>query len=84
MTQIPLQVLYITIITVSDFKWRYDHRSGNCNLSTKQLPINPKNIFRDLTWIQTHGLCISTRVLYKLSYEDPYINWEQANLLSSS
>ena len=54
------------------------------SLQFKQLQINPKNILRDLNWIQTQGLCFSTGVLYKLSYEDPYINWEQANLLSSS
>ena len=31
------QVRYITIVTVSDFKWRYDHRSGNYNLSNCKL-----------------------------------------------
>ena len=58
--------------------------SSQWQLQFKQLQINLKNIFRDFNWIQTHGLCISTGVLYKLSYEDPYINWEQTNLLSSS
>ena len=51
----------------------------------KQLQINPKT-FRDFNGIQTHGLCVSTAVLYHLSYEDPYmpVHWKQANMLSSS
>ena len=45
----------------------------------KQLQINPKT-FRDFNGIQTHGLCVSTAVLYHLSYEDPYmpVHWKQA------
>ena len=43
------------------FKWRCDHRSGNCNLSNCKL--NPKQ-FREFNGIQTHGLCVSTAVLY--------------------
>ena len=35
-----------TIITVSDFKWRYDRRSGNCNLSNCKLTL--KIFFRTL------------------------------------
>ena len=27
---------------------------------------------------------VFTAVLYQLSYEEPFIDWEQANLLSSS
>ena len=52
------------------FKWRYDRRSGNCNLSNCKL--TRKN-FRDFHGILTHGLCVSAAVLYQLIYEDPYI-----------
>ena len=33
---------------------------------------------RGFSGIWTHGLYVSTAVLYQLSYEDPY-PWEQAN-----
>ena len=42
------------------FMWRYDHRSGNCNLSNCKL--TPKQ-FRDFNGIRTHGLCVRAAVL---------------------
>ena len=52
------------------FKWRYNRRNGNCNLSNCTLT---RKKFRDFNGIRTHDLCISATVLYQLNYEDPYI-----------
>ena len=49
------------------FKWRYDPRSGNFNLSNFKLS---RQKFQDFNWIRT---CVSAAVLYQLSYEDAYI-----------
>ena len=49
-------------------KWRYDRRSSNCNLSNSKLTLKQ---FPDFNGIRTHGLCVSTALLYQLSYEDP-------------
>ena len=53
----------------TNFKWRYDRHSGNCNLSKWKL-IRKKN--SGLQRIPTHGLCVSAALLYQLSYEEPY------------
>ena len=37
-----------------------------------QLQINPPKI-RNFSGIRTHDLCVSSAVLYQLSYEDQYI-----------
>ena len=50
------------------FKWRYDRRSGNCNLSKG---------------IRTHCLCVSNAVLYQLSYADPCIGSRQIGWVHS-
>ena len=52
-------------------KLRYDHHSGNCNLNNVN---NPDKICMASQGFQpiTHGLYVSTTVLYQLSYEDPY------------
>ena len=52
-------------------KWRFDHRSYNRNLSNCKF--KPEKKFLGFNGIWTHGLCVSTAVLYQLSYEDPYI-----------
>ena len=52
-------------------KWRYDRRSGNCDLSNCKLP-------------RTHGLCVSAAVLYQLNYEDPHISRPICNAPSNS
>ena len=63
------------------FKWRYDRRSGNCNLS------NCKLIWKQLVWdfngIRNHGLCVITAVLYQLSYADSYIGSRQIGWVHS-
>ena len=69
------------------FKWRYDHRSGNCNLNNcKYLPPPKKKkmggLQQDLNPWPLHYSCSTLALI--LSYEDPYIKWEQTNLLSSS
>ena len=51
----------------TNFEWRYDRRSGNCNLT---IAIKPDKI-TGLHGIWTHELCFSAAVLYHLSYEDP-------------
>ena len=52
------------------FKWRFNHRRGNCNLGNCKFT---QKEFRDFNGIQTHSLCVSAAVLYQLSYEDPCI-----------
>ena len=54
----------------SIFKWRYDCHIGNCDLGNCKL--NQKK-FWYFNVIRRHGLCVSTVVLYKLSYEDLFI-----------
>ena len=49
-----------------EFEWRYDRRSGNCNLSNCKLI---RKRFWDFNVIPTHGAA----VLYQLSHEDPDI-----------
>ena len=53
----------------TNFKWRYDRHGGNCNLSNWKLT---RKKFRDFNGVRTQGLCVSTAVLYHLSYENPY------------
>ena len=68
------------------FKWRYDRRSGKCNLNNCKLirkkankqKSNIKNKktktkkkqYRHPDGIRTHGLCVCAVVLYRLNYED--------------
>ena len=52
------------------FKWRFNHRQGNCNLGNCKFT---QKEFWDFNGIQTHSLCVSAAVLYQLSYEDPCI-----------
>ena len=73
---IPVITTAATIITTkgnnnnSIFKWRYDRHIGNCDLGNCKL--NQKQ-FWYFNVIRRHGLCVSTVVLYKLSYEDLFI-----------
>ena len=54
----------------SIFKWRYDCHIGNCDLGNCKLN---QQKFWYFNVIRRHGLCVSTVVLYKLSYEDLFI-----------
>ena len=58
------------LANITKFKWRFDRRSCNSNSSNCKLT---RKKFGDFNGIQIHGLCVSAAVLYKLSYEDPYI-----------
>ena len=69
------------------FKWRYDHRCGNCNLNNCKYPPPQKKkkmggLQQDLNPWPLHYSCSTLALI--LSYEDPYIKWERTNLLSSS
>ena len=58
---------YSLVSLLNKLKWRYDRRSGNCNLSNCQLT---RKKIRDFNGIRIHGLCVSAAVLYQLSYKD--------------
>ena len=68
------------------FKWRYDHRSGNCNLNNCKYPPPQKKkmggLQQDLNPWPLHYSCSTLALI--LSCEDPYIKWQQTNLLSLS
>ena len=69
------RIYFFWIACITDWKkkskLRYDHHSGNCNLNNVN---NPDKICMASQGFQpiTHGLYVSTTVLYQLSYEDPY------------